>query len=121
MFEGIERAGVAVRVVDAKSREELKDLLFDGRVGCVECRGQFSHILFVLHDVIQADPRIHCERFSCGTAANLYRFPLIILREVDVVESRFHSYLKLPTCYTNTRKNTREIFKRTAGHGKMFS
>ena len=59
MFESIERAGVAVGVVDAEGWEELKDLLLDGRVGRVEGRGQFGHILAVLDDIVESDSRIH--------------------------------------------------------------
>lgn len=59
MFKSIERASVAIGVVDAEGREELEDLLFNGGVGRVEGRRQFSDILAVLDDVVESDARIH--------------------------------------------------------------
>lgn len=66
VLESIERAGVAVGIVDAEGREELEDLFLDGGVGRVEGRGQFGHILAVLDDVVEPDARIHDAAYRVG-------------------------------------------------------
>ncbi len=66
MLESVERARVAVAVVDAEGREELKDLLLDGRVGRVESRRQFGDVLAVLDDVVESDSRIHDAAYRVG-------------------------------------------------------
>lgn len=66
MLESVERAGVAIGVVDAEGREQFEDLLLDCWVGRVEGRGQFGHILAILDDVVESDSRIHDAAYRVG-------------------------------------------------------
>ena len=88
MFEGVERAVVAVSVVDAQGGEQLEDLLLDGRVGRVEGRRQLGHILAVLDDVVEPDARIHDalqRRHALQLQLQLQPSPVVVLLLVDLV------------------------------------
>lgn len=59
MLQSIERASVAVSIVDAEGRQQLEHLFLDGNIGRVEGRRQLGHVLAVLDDVVQSDSGIH--------------------------------------------------------------